>query len=129
MDLQADDGGAQLNQKRLMLAALSRERKMFTSPPRTIESLPRHRRLTKGAATLRPRIARPKDESHRSAIHKHHVQGAQEYGTHGRDINNTHLLGNQTCADAMGYQGICESRRNSAVRPPRGSVRRPHREE
>jgi hypothetical protein len=37
MDLQADDGGAQLNQKRLMLAALSRERKMFTSPLRTIE--------------------------------------------------------------------------------------------
>jgi hypothetical protein len=77
MDLQADDGGAQLKQKRLMLAALSRERKMFTSPPRTIESLPRHRRLTIGAATLRSRTTRSKDESRRCAIHKDHVQGAQ----------------------------------------------------
>jgi len=76
-DLRADDGGAQLNQKRLMLAALSRERKMFTSPPRTIKSWPRHRRLTKGAATLRSRTARSKEESRRSAIHKDHAPGAQ----------------------------------------------------
>jgi len=111
-----------------MLAALSGERKMFTSPLRTIESLPRQRRRTTGAASHRSRTAGSTDEPRRNTIHKDHVHGAQQYGEHGREINNPHSLGIQTCADAMGYQGICESGRNSAVRPPRGSVRRPRRE-
>src|SRR5580704_4303675 len=109
-----------------MLAALLRERKMFTSPQHMIESLPRHRWRTTGAVAVGSRSAGSTDESRGSTIHPGHVRGAREYdGTHRREINNTHPLGIQTCAEAMGYQGICKSRGNYALRPPRGFVRRP----
>jgi len=92
-----------------MLAAVWRERKMFASPPRTIEACLRYR----WRAKVRRRAS--------------HCKGAQEYGTH-REPNNTHPPGIQTCADAMGYQEFAGLRWRSAGRPPRGSVRRPPRE-
>jgi len=112
-----------------MLAALFRERKMFTSPLRMIESLPRHRWRTTGAIGVGSRGAGPTDELRGSTIHQGHIPEAHGNTTArtGDRINNTHPLGIQTCAEAMGYQGICGSRRNYAMRPPRGFVRRPHR--